>query len=260
MPGDLLLLAAEAGLWYKGDLHMHNLLNPDNKVMRLITKIADSVFLNLLWLIFSLPVITAGASTTALFDISIKMVNDEEGNLLQGFWRSFRSNLSSATRTWLILLALGAALGVDGYFFYHMRFENPFWTILTAVYLIAAAAYLIILMYVFALMACFENTSLAMIRNALMIGMRFLFCTALQAGVYFLMILIAVRFFTPILMFGEGLCALLCSYLMNPVLISLKEQAAKDQPAEDETDNETDHETDHDTDTGFPTEKEENEE
>ena len=204
---------------------MHNLLNPDNKVMRVITKIADTVILNFLWLIFSIPVVTAGASTTALFDLSIKMVNDEEGNLISGFWRSFRSNLKSATKTWLILLALGAVLGLDGYFFYHMRFENPFWTVLTAIYLIALAAYAIVLMYVYALMACFENSSFAMLRNALMIGMRFLFCTALQAAVYFLMALIAVRFFTPILMFGEGLCALLCSYLMNPILRNLKEQA-----------------------------------
>ena len=210
---------------------MHNLLNPDNRVMRVITKIADSVILNFLWLIFSIPIVTAGASTTALFDLSIKMVNDEEGNLIPGFWRSFRSNLRSSTKTWLILLALGAVFGLDGYFFYHMRFENSFWTVLTAIYLIALAAYVIILMYVYALMACFENTSFAMIRNALMIGMRFLFCTALQAAVYFLMALVAVRFFTPILMFGEGLCALLCSYLMNPILRNLKEQAENAQPA-----------------------------
>ena len=204
---------------------MHNLLNPDNRVMRIITKIADSVFLNILWFIFSLPVVTAGAATTALFDISLRMVNDEEGALFQGFVKSFRSNFRSSTRTWLILLAAGIVFGVDGYVLFHMRFSNAFWTIITAVFLIAAAAYLIILMYVFPLMARFENTSLAMIRNSLMIGMRFLICTALQAGVYFLMALTAIRFFTPILMFGEGLCALLCSYLMNQIMLQLRAKA-----------------------------------
>lgn len=208
---------------------MHNLLNPDNRVMRLITKIADSVFLNLLWLIFSLPVITAGASTTALFDISLKLVNDEEGSLFKGFWNSFRSNLKTATRTWLILLAGGIVFAFDGYVLYHMRFENAFWTILTAIYLAALGAYLIVLMYVFALMARFENTSLAMIRNSLMIGMRFLLCTALQAGIYFLMALVAIRFFTPILMFGEGLCALLCSYLMNQIIRQLEAQVRESE-------------------------------
>ena len=197
---------------------MHNLLNPDNRVMRLITKIADSVFLNLLWFVFSLPIVTAGAATTALFDVTLHMVNDEEGGIFRDFRKSFRSNLRSATKTWLILLAAGAVLSVDGYVLWHMHFSNAFWTIVTALYFVAAAAYLIILMYVFPLMANFENTPLNMIKNAFMIGMRFLICTALQAGVYFLMILTAVRFFTPILMFGEGLCAVICAHLLLRIL------------------------------------------
>ena len=61
---------------------MHHLLNPDNRVMGVITKIADTVLLNFLWFLFSLPIVTAGAATTALFDISLRMVNDEEGDLI----------------------------------------------------------------------------------------------------------------------------------------------------------------------------------
>lgn len=204
---------------------MRSLFNPDNPIMGFITKIADAFLLNLLWLFFSLPVVTAGAATTALFDVSLKMVNDEEGSILRDFVTSFRSNFRSSTRTWLILLAAGIVFAFDGYVLYHMRFANAFWTIVTALFLIALAAYGIVLMYVFPLMACFENTSLAMIKNAFMIGMRFLICTALQAGVYFLMLLIAVRFFTPVLMLGEGLCALICSYLMNEIIRQLREKA-----------------------------------
>ncbi len=202
---------------------MNNLLNPDNKVMQFITKVADSVFLNLLWLIFSLPIVTIGASTTALFTVTERMVRNEEGNLWKGFYQAFRSNLKSATKTWLILLLLGAALIGDTWICWHMRYENPFWTVLTAVLFVADAAYLIILMYVFPLSARFENTSFQMIKNAFMIGMRYLVCTALQAGIYFLMLLCAVRFFTPILMFGEGLCALLSSYVLNGILLRLEE-------------------------------------
>ena len=209
---------------------MRNLLNPDSPVMRLVTKIADTVFLNILWFIFSLPIVTAGAATTALFDITLRMANDEEGSLLNGFISSFRSNFRSSPRTWLILLAAGAVFAFDGYVLYHMHSSNALWTIITAIFLVGLAAYLIVLMYVFPLMATFENTSLAMIKNAFMIGMRFLLCTALQAGVYFLMLLIAVRFFTPILMFGEGLCAFVCSCLMNQIILQLREKAQAQEP------------------------------
>lgn len=204
---------------------MRSLLNPDAPVMRFITKIADSFLLNLLWFMFSLPIVTAGAAATALFDISLKIVNDEDGAILGGFINSFRSNFRTSTKTWLILLAAEVVFAIDGYVLYHIHFANAFWTIMTALYLVALAAYLIVLMYVFPLMACFENTSAAMIKNAFMVGMRFLVCTALQACVYFLMLLIAVRFFTPILLLGEGLCALICSWLMNGIIKQLREKA-----------------------------------
>ena len=209
---------------------MHHLLNPDDRVMGVITKIADTVLLNFLWFLFSLPIVTAGAATTALFDISLRMINDEEGDLIKGFVRSFRSNFRSAPKTWLILLAAGLVFCFDGYVLYHLRLSSAFWTIITAIFLVALAAYLIVLMYVFPLMACFENTSAAMIRNSLMLGMRFLFCTFLQVLVYFLMALVAIRFFTPILMFGEGLSALLCSWLVNPIMRQLRETAQAKEP------------------------------
>lgn len=78
---------------------MSNLINPDNRVMQFITKLADTVFLNLLWLIFSLPIVTIGASTTALFTVTERMVRDEEGNLWKGFLQAFQANLKNATRT-----------------------------------------------------------------------------------------------------------------------------------------------------------------
>lgn len=61
----------------------------------------------------------------------------------------------------------------------------------------------------FPLLARFDNTIGAMFKNALFIGVRFLFCTALMAVIYFVMLLIVVRIFTPAVIFGEGLCALL---------------------------------------------------
>ena len=57
-----------------------------------------------------------------------------------------------------------------------------------------------------------------MFKNALFIGVRFLFCTALMAVIYFVMLLIVVRIFTPAVIFGEGLCALLCSCLLSNIL------------------------------------------
>ena len=197
---------------------MNSLLNPESKLMLIFTKIAYSAYLNILWFICCIPVITIGASTTALFYVTLKISKDEEGSITKAFFHSFKENLRQGTAIWLILLAFGIILGIDGYVLYHMRFENVFWTLCTAVFCVAAAAYAIILMYIFPLLARFDNTIGAMFKNALFIGVRFLFCTALMAVIYFVMLLIVVRIFTPAVIFGEGLCALLCSCLLSNIL------------------------------------------
>ena len=203
---------------------MHNILNPEGSVMSFITKITYSAYLNLLWLVCCLPIVTIGASTTALFYVTLKVARNEEGSLTKAFFHSFKENFRQGTIIWLILLTVGIVLGVDGYIFYHMRFENAFWTVATAVFLIAAAAYAIILMYIFPLLARFDNTIRTMFKNAIMLGMRFLLCTVVMAVIYFAMVFVIINIFTPMIIFGEGLCALLCSYLLSNILLLCQEK------------------------------------
>lgn len=210
---------------------MKNIFDIDGPAMRFLTKLAYSAYLNILWFICCLPVFTVGASTTALFYVSLKIAKDEEGSLTKAFFHSFKENFRQSTIIWLILLVAGIFLGVDGYVFYHMRFDNILWTLGTAVFFVALAAYAIILMYIFPLQARFNNTVQAMFKNALMIGMRFLLCTALMALIYFIMAVVVIRFFTPAIIFGEGLCALLCSHLLSNIL-HLCEEKTGDTGAE----------------------------
>ncbi|MCX4269694.1 MAG: YesL family protein [Lachnospiraceae bacterium] len=203
---------------------MRDIFNIEGPLMGFLTKITNSVYLNLLWLICCLPIVTIGASTTALFYVTLKLAKNEEGNLTKAFFYSFKENFKQSTIIWLILLIVGIVLAFDGYVFYRMRFENVFWTIAAAVFLIAVAAYLIILMYIFPLLARFDNTTLAMFKNSIMLGMRFLLCTAIMAFLYFAMAFVAIHIFTPILLFGEGLCALLCSYLLSNILLLCQEK------------------------------------
>lgn len=214
---------------------MTDLFNVDGPVLQFVNKIVYSVYLNILWFLCCIPVITVGASTTALFYVTLKIAKNEEGNITKAFFHSFRQNFRQGTFIWLILLALGIILGVDGYVLYHMRFENLFWTLCTAVFCVAAIAYAIVLMYIFPLLARFDNTTGAMFKNALFIGVRFLFCTVLMAAVYFIMLLVIVRVFTPAVIFGEGLCALLCSFLLSNILQLCQEKSGQRADAASET-------------------------
>ena len=77
----------------------------DKPWFSVLTKLTYSAYLNILWLICSLPIFTIGASTTALFYCTLKMAEDRDEGLTRMFFRAFRSNFKPATKLWLILLA-----------------------------------------------------------------------------------------------------------------------------------------------------------
>lgn len=195
----------------------------DSKFSQILLKIANACYLNLLWFLCSLPIVTLGASTTALYYVTLKMVRDEEGSVTRMFFRSFRENFRQATVLWLILLAAGAVLAGDGYILFHLFRSTTgaiavFWTLLFALVIVAAIAYAVVLIYVFPLVASVTNTNTAMLKNSFFIGTHYLFCTILVFAIHFAMFFVVVRIFTPMIVFGEGLCAFLSSYLLSNVI------------------------------------------
>jgi len=200
-------------------------LSYDSPFGQLLTKLCYSCCLNLLWFICCIPIVTIGASTTALYYTSLKIVRGEDHALLRTFFRSFRENFRQATVLWLILLAAGLVLAGDGYIVCHLRAASTgaiavMWTLVLALVIAAAVVYTIVLLFVFPLVASVSNTNWAMLKNSFFIGARYLFCTILVFAVHFAMFFAVVSIFTPLIIFGEGLCAMICSYLMSNVLLA----------------------------------------
>jgi len=201
-------------------------LNYDSKFSRTMIKLCYACFLNLLWMICSLPIITIGASTTALYYACLKIVREEEYDAAGMFFRSFKQNFKQGTVIWLILLAFGIFLGADGYILYHLRANSTgapavLWTLLIAIVIAAAVLYVIVLLYIFPLLASVENTTFNMFKYAFMIGTHYLFSTILMFAVHFAMFYIIVAVFTPMFLMGEGLCAMICSWMIKNILKSV---------------------------------------
>lgn len=92
---------------------MRWIFSVENPVMQYIIKAFDCMCLSVLWLLFSLPVITAGASATALYATVYHYIRKDEGHLWRTFWGAFRENLKRSTLLWLVVLLMTALLGVD---------------------------------------------------------------------------------------------------------------------------------------------------
>ena len=85
----------------------------DNPVIRFLNKLTDLVFLNFLFLLCSLPVVTMGASLTAMYAVNLRSVREGDGYVAKRFFAAFRENFRQATVCWLIVLGTALLLFVD---------------------------------------------------------------------------------------------------------------------------------------------------
>lgn len=85
----------------------------DNPFFSLMGRIGDLVILNILWIVCCLPVITAGAASTAMLSVVMKMSAGEDPVITGTFFKSFRDNFKQSTWTFLLFLVSGAFLLVD---------------------------------------------------------------------------------------------------------------------------------------------------
>lgn len=114
---------------------MERIFDINNPVMRWIIRIFDCMCLSVLWLAASLPVITAGASTTALYTVIHRCIRLEEGSLWKTFWQAFRENFKRSSLCWLIALAVLALFVLDALVFRTMALNGQplgglYWLIL----------------------------------------------------------------------------------------------------------------------------------
>ena len=78
---------------------LQGIFNYDNPVWRFIGKLGDLILLNILWIVCSIPVFTIGASTTAVYYVTLKLARDEGDSTIRSFFHSSSQFLRKASFT-----------------------------------------------------------------------------------------------------------------------------------------------------------------
>lgn len=149
------------------------------------------IILNLLFIFCSIPIITIGASATAMCYVTLKARDGYEGSVCKHFFKSFRQNFLQATLIWLFLLFLMAVLGIN----YHMiqTVEGFSYQIMRIVIYISTLVLAMLALYVFFLQSRFHNTVTQTFRNALILAIgnapRCILVLAIIAAAYVITIL-----------------------------------------------------------------------
>lgn len=76
------------------------------KFYNVMDKFGDLFYLNILFLLTSLPIITIGASFTALYTVTNKMVDDDEPPVKEAYFKAFKENFKQSTIIWVIDLII----------------------------------------------------------------------------------------------------------------------------------------------------------
>ncbi len=147
---------------------MGKLFNLDSPVMAFMGKVADLMILNLITLIACIPVITVGASLTAMHYVLLKMVRKEEGYIVRTYIKSFKQNFKQATLCWLIILVFIFVFFIDLYIINVSGLEIAGWFV-TVLYVVGILA-LMAIIYVFPVLSRFENTVRGTFKNSFLMS------------------------------------------------------------------------------------------
>ena len=166
-------------------------MKPGSLYDRIFGFLGQLIALNLLWIVCSLPVITAGASTTALYYCTLKLHKDGDIRVFHDFFKSFKQNFKQATVINLIMLAVAAILYMD------LRIVGNIGgtmsQVLYIVFFAFAILYMMVFLYIYPVLAKFYNSIKNTFRNAFLMAIRHLpytvlmaVITLLPAGVFFI--------------------------------------------------------------------------
>lgn len=150
---------------------MTNIFRYDGFLSQTLNKMIDCICLSLLWLISSMPVVTIGASTTALYYTVNKCVRHSESGIWRAFWKSYRSNFKQATTLLLVLLPLYLVLASSCYSAYVMYLSGEGSKIVPIFLLIVAAIITMWGNFIFPYLARFNDPSKRILMNCIWIAL-----------------------------------------------------------------------------------------
>ena len=143
------------------------MFSPDSKFMTVVSRFADLLLLNLVFLLTCLPVFTIGAAVTALYTMCFRLMREEYSGLLRSYFSAFKSNFRQATCIWLLLLLIVC----PALFYFYVLFSMDsllryFGFLFILISLLAAMT----ASYVFPWISQFENTTGQALQNALILS------------------------------------------------------------------------------------------
>ena len=190
--------------------------NPETGIWRFFSWVGEIVSLSLVWTLCSIPLVTMGAASTALYDAVAHNMRRRESDLFQRFFGTFRRELKTGC---LSTLLWGAAVGLFVFLYRALAGAGPDGQVVTvwSVVLVILLYFVLgILSWLFPILSRFTFGFADLNRTALRIALGNILRSALMA----LLLGLGIAAFSQnyfFVLFVPGLVSWLSSFLIEPV-------------------------------------------
>lgn len=199
---------------------MNSFFDLENPLWSFLGKLTDVFILSLLWFICSIPIITIGASTSALYYCTLKLSVDKEGYTVKSFFGAFRNNFKQGTIAWIILLFVGGLLYFD--LMWSFQTGGTIGKSMLLVFGVTLLLYFMVSSYVFPLIVRCESKLKNIFIWAFVMSIRNIHISIVLVSLTIGLFFIGFFVFWPIFFIGMGFLAFIQAYFINLVFKKYK--------------------------------------
>ena len=213
---------------------MKSILSPDTKFGRMFYTVGQMIILSVIWLILCIPVVTAGAASSALYYTCRKLLREEEGKVMKTYFSSFKANFKQSIFAGIISFLVCGLLIYNAGIYYYIE-KTGFLSVLILIFFCLIALVAVVWCHVVtAYLARFEDTTKTTLKNA------FLMCLmnpklVIRVGAQFALFAAAALFLDLIPYLPTVLCLVpsgYCMMLIDPMEKMFQKYIPAEEPEE----------------------------
>jgi uncharacterized membrane protein YesL len=205
---------------------MDRFFDSENPVMRFLSRLVDLAVLNIVTVIYSLPLVTFGGAMAAMNYVLLHLVRGDETYVIRMFRKSFRDNFRQGVPEGLLVILIAVITAVDMWALHGS--DSRLLTVMMIIITIAAVFIFVTAVYMFALQSRYENTVKGTIVNAFRLSVGNLPSTAAMAAAWtawaFVLVYLHKAAALAFLLYGFTLSGYICAMMLDRIFEKLEKE------------------------------------
>jgi len=201
------------------------LFRVDGPIYNFMDTLKNLFLINVCLIIFSVPIVTFGAAVVAAYDVTLRMVKNEEGYVTRQFFQAFKANIKQGCILGLITLGCAEVVWLD----YQLATKIEDASIFVMIFgMVSAFVFFFSLLYAFPQVARYNNKLSRILKNSFRISMKYIFRTVILVIVLALEVAASMWNMTTLfiaVIIGPAFYIYTTSFMANAIFTDLEKEA-----------------------------------